>query len=307
MAMKARTLFRHIREGIRGIFRNGWMSFASISSIFISLCILSVFVLLALNLNKLADQLESTVEIRVFLQLDVTKDQISSLETKIRSIPEVKEVKFSSAEQNLEDMSRMLGSDGKQLLQDYKGADNPMPASFDVKVSDPQTVATAASEIVALGSGQDPSPFMQVKYGQGTVETLFKVTNAVRNIGLILVAGLAITAMFLIATTIKTTIISRQREIGIMKLVGATNAFIRWPFFVEGALIGFVASALTAAVVLLGYRELLIQSEFEMGMLSIKLVSFREAAPIIAFLSIGLGTLLGVWGSVLSVRRYLKV
>lgn len=305
--MKARTLIRHIREGIRGIFRNGWMSFASISSIFVSLCILSVFVLLALNLNKLADQLESTVEIRVFLQLDVSKDQISSLKTKILSIPEVKEVKFSSAQQNLEDMSRMLGDDGKQLLQDYKGADNPMPASFDVTVSDPQTVATAASEIAALGSTQEPSPFLQVKYGQGTVETLFKVTNTVRNIGLILVAGLAITAMFLIATTIKTTIISRQREIGIMKLVGATNAFIRWPFFVEGALIGFVASALTAAVVLLGYRELIIQSEFEMGLLSIKLVSFQEAAPIIACLSVGLGTFLGVWGSVLSVRRYLKV
>ncbi|KKC48007.1 MULTISPECIES: permease-like cell division protein FtsX [Paenibacillus] len=305
--MKARTLLRHMREGVRNIFRNGWMSFASISSIFISLFILSVFVLLALNVNKLADQLESTVEIRAFLQLDTAQQQIDSLETRIRNIPEVKSVEFRTKQQNLEEMSRMMGSDGKQLLQDYQGEDNPLPASFVIEVYDPQTIASAAGQIEALGAGQDPSPFLRVKYGQGQVETLFKVTNAVRNIGLILVAGLAVTAMFLIATTIKTTIINRQREIGIMKLVGATNAFIRWPFFVEGALIGFFSSALTAAVILLGYRELFQQSEFELGLMSIRLVTIQEAAPIIALLTIGIGTLLGVWGSVLSVRRYLKV
>ncbi|SDT00129.1 cell division transport system permease protein [Paenibacillaceae bacterium GAS479] len=305
--MKLRTLGRHIREGVRNIFRNGWMSFASISSIFISLFILGAFVLLALNVNKLADQLESQVEIRAFLQMDATKESEAAIETKLRNIPEVKSVTYLTAEQNLQEMSEMLGSDGKQLLEDFQGEDNPLPASFTIEVYDPLTVAAAAAQVEAISSAQDPPAFQQVKYGKGTVETLFKVTDTVRNIGLIIVAGLAVTAMFLIATTIKTTIINRQREISIMKLVGATNAFIRWPFFVEGALIGFLSSALTAAVVIFGYGELIRQSEFDLGLMSIRLVSINEAAAIIVPLTIGIGTFLGVWGSVLSVRRYLKV
>ncbi|QJC53734.1 ABC transporter permease [Paenibacillus albicereus] len=305
--MKLRTLARHLREGVRGIFRNGWMSFASISSIFISLFILGVFVLLALNVSKLADQLESQVEIRAFLQLDMAPESASALETKLRAIPEVKSVEYRTPEQNLQEMSEMLGDDGKQLLEDYQGEDNPLPASFTIEVYDPQTITAAAAQVQAISAAQDPPAFQQVKYGQGTVETLFKITNAVRNIGLILVAGLAVTAMFLIATTIKTTIIARQREISIMKLVGATNAFIRWPFFVEGALIGFLSSTLTALVVVLGYGELIRQSEFDLGLMSIRLVSMEEAAGIIVPVTIGIGTLLGVWGSILSVRRYLRV
>ncbi|MCM3750231.1 permease-like cell division protein FtsX [Paenibacillus pasadenensis] len=305
--MKLRTLGRHIREGIRNIFRNGWMSFASVSSIFVSLFILSVFMMLALNVDKLAGQLESQVEIRAFLQMDTAEADVKALENKLRNISGVKGVEYRTPEQNLQEMSEMLGEDGKQLLQDYQGEDNPMPASFTIEVFDPVAIATVAGEVTAISSAQDPPAFQQVKYGQGTVETLFKITDMVRNVGLAIVAGLAITAMFLIATTIKTTIIGRQREISIMKLVGATNAFIRWPFFVEGALIGFLSSALTAAVVLLGYGELVRQSEFDLGLLSIQLISISEAASIVIPVTVGIGTMLGVWGSVLSVRRYLKV
>lgn len=305
--MKLRTLGRHIREGIRNIFRNGWMSFASVSSIFVSLFILSVFMLLALNVDKLAGQLESQVEIRAFLQMDTPEANVKALENKLRNISGVKGVQYRTPEQNLQEMSDMLGEDGKQLFQDYQGEENPMPASFTIEVFDPLTIAEVAGQVTDIGAVQDPPAFQQVKYGQGTVETLFKITDMVRNVGLAIVAGLAITAMFLIATTIKTTIIGRQREISIMKLVGATNAFIRWPFFVEGALIGFLSSALTASVVLFGYGELVRKSEFDLGLLSIQLLSLREAASIVIPVTVGIGTMLGVWGSVLSVRRYLKV
>ena len=146
-----------------------------------------------------------------------------------------------------------------------------------------------------------------MKYGKGTVETLFKITNAVRNIGLVIVAGLGLTAMFLISNTIKMTILARRREIGIMKLVGATNNFIRWPFFIEGALIGVLGSGITIAALLFGYSQLVEASQFDLGLMMIKLVTLKDAGLTVSSITLGLGMLIGIWGSTLSVRKYLKV
>ncbi|UVI29867.1 permease-like cell division protein FtsX [Paenibacillus spongiae] len=305
--MKLRTMLRHLREGVKNVLRNGWMSFASISSIVISLFILGGFLLLALNVNNLADQIESQVEIRVFLQLDTDQAKIDKLRNEIGNIAEVKQVKFVSKDEGLELLRKNLGEDGEELLQGYENEKNPLPDSFTVEVFEPQTIAFAAKKIELINKADQTNPITDVKYGKGKVETLFKLTNAVRNIGLVIVAGLAITAMFLISTTIKITILARRREIGIMKLVGATNHFIRWPFFIEGALIGIIGSVLTTAILLYGYSRLIYVSQFELGLLMIKLVTLKEVGFLVSVLIIGLGTLIGIWGSTLSVRKYLKV
>lgn len=305
--MKLRTLLRHFREGAKNVVRNGWMSFASMSSIVISLFILGVFLLLTMNVNSLADQIESRVEIRVFLQLDVDQAKRDELENKIRKLPEVKNVVFVSKEEGLELLRKNLGEENRDLLEGYDKESNPLPDSFTVEVLDPQSIAYAAEKIEALNKEDNTQPIMSVRYGQGTVETLFKITNAIRNIGLVIVLGLGVTAMFLISNTIKMTIVARRREIGIMKLVGATNSFIRWPFFIEGALIGICGSVLTTVILLSGYAKLVQASQMELGLMMIKLVSFEEAGWKVALLLIGLGTLLGIWGSTLSVRKYLKV
>ncbi|WP_336776598.1 permease-like cell division protein FtsX [Paenibacillus sp. MMO-58] len=305
--MRISTLLRHFREGFKNIIRNGWMSFASISSIFFSLFLLGVFVLLALNINSMASNIESQVQIRVYLQTDIDQQKANELENKIRKLSDVSKVEFVSKEEGLELLRKNLGKDGDALLDGYDKDSNPLPDSFTVEVFDPQKIAVAANEISALNNGDEAKPITSVKYGQGTVEKLFKITNAIRNIGLIIVIGLGITAMFLISTTIKMTILARRREIGIMKLVGATNSFIRWPFFVEGALIGLVASGITTIVVLLTYTKLVSMNEMELGLLMIKLIPVEELGWKITVLLMGLGTLIGVWGSTLSVRKYLKV
>ncbi|WP_336787350.1 permease-like cell division protein FtsX [Paenibacillus sp. MMO-177] len=305
--MRISTLLRHIREGFKNILRNGWMSFASISSIFFSLFLLGVFVLLALNINSMASNIESQVQIRVYLQTDIDQQKTNELENKIRKLADVSKVEFVSKEEGLELLRKNLGKDGDALLDGYDKDSNPLPDSFTVEVFDPQNIAVTASEISALNNGDEAKPITSVKYGQGTVEKLFKITNAIRNIGLVIVIGLGVTAMFLISTTIKMTILARRREIGIMKLVGATNSFIRWPFFVEGALIGLVASGITTIVVLLAYSQLVSMNEMELGLLMIKLMPVEELGWKITALLMGLGTLIGVWGSTLSVRKYLKV
>lgn len=305
--MKFSTILRHMREGVKNIIRNGWMSFASMSSIFISLFILGIFVLLAMNVNSMADQIESKVQIKVYLQTNVEEAKVTELQNKIGNITEVSKVTVVSKEEGLQQLKEAMGEENGDWLEGYNNENNPLPISYVVDVYDPQTVEAVAAQINSINQADGTNPIFKVKYGEGYVEKLFKITNAVRNIGLVIVIGLGITAMFLISNTIKMTIIARRREIGIMKLVGATNAFIRWPFFIEGALIGFVSSVVTTIVVLVCYGQIIKLTQLDLSLMLIQLVPMKEAGMMAASLIIIIGTLIGIWGSTISVRKYLKV
>ncbi|WP_088548190.1 permease-like cell division protein FtsX [Paenibacillus aquistagni] len=303
--MTANTMTRHIREGSKSIYRNGWMSIASISSIVISLFILGVFILLSFNLNVMTSELDSKVQIRVYLQLEVTQDEVALLRTDIGNMAEVSKVEYVTKQQGMDLLEESLGEDGKDILSGYTDETNPLPDSFTVEVKDPQTVGMVAKKIQALNETNAAQPIWKVKYGQGSVEKLFQMTKMIRNFGLILVAGLAITAMFLISNTIKITIMARQREIGIMKLVGATNSFIRWPFFVEGFLIGLIGAVVTIAILFLGYDQLLSYAATNLSF--IQLIPFEEVWLMVGSVLLTLGILIGVWGSTISIRKFLKV
>ncbi|SDE50820.1 cell division transport system permease protein [Paenibacillus sp. UNCCL117] len=305
--MKISTVGRHLREGTKSVLRNGWMSFASISSISISLFILGVFLLLTLNVNFLAKQIEQQVEIRVYLEVNTPQEQIGLLQNEIASMPQVSKVTFVSKEEGLVFLRERLGESGKQFLEGFDGENNPLNDSFTVEVAEPREVAAVAGQINKLNDNKEVKPIYRVSYGQGTVETMFKITAIVRNAGLVLVAALALTAMFLISNTIKITIVARRREISIMKLVGATNAFIRWPFFIEGALLGIIGSVIPVGILLYGYQQLMISTQVDLSLLLIRLLPFQEVAVQTAGLLLGIGILIGIWGSVLSVRKFLRV
>lgn len=304
--MKFSTLARHFREGFRSLIRNGWMTFASVGAIAISLLILGIFLLLALNVNYIASQIESDVEIRVFLEVNTPETQVELLQNAIGRVGNVKKVTFVSKEEGLELLREKLGTENRGVLEGLD-QENPLPDSFTIEVIDPLQVAQVAAEINALNAGREPPPIYKVDYGSGTVEKLFSITRMVRNVGLVLVAGLAFTAMFLIANTIKLTILARRKEISIMKLVGATNGFIRWPFFIEGALLGIIGSIIPVGLLLYGYYELMNITRTELGLMLIELLPLEEVAMVIAGLLIGLGVVIGIWGSTLSIRKFLKV
>ncbi|HEY8530273.1 MAG TPA: permease-like cell division protein FtsX [Paenibacillaceae bacterium] len=304
--MRFSTFSRHIREGTKSIVRNGWMSFASISSIAVSLFILGVFMLLTLNVNRFADQVEGQAQIRVFLQLDTPEEKIASIERQIKLIPEVKSVVFVSKHDALERLRESLGENA-DVLDGYEAENNPLPDGFDVDVFEPRQIGVAAEKIKALNDTDPDRSIMRVRYGEETVKQLFRITNGIRNIGLVIVLGLAVTAMFLISTSIRMTIYARRREIAIMKLVGATNGFIRWPFFVEGALTGLIGSLITAAALLAGYAQVIRSTRLDLGLMMFDLVPLEEALWPVGGTIVGLGTLIGIFGSILSVRKYLRV
>lgn len=306
MVMTFNTLFRHFREGSKNVFRNGWMSVASVTSIVVSLLVLGVFVLLVLNVNSFADEADSQVQISVYLASNVEKPVRDKLQNEIASMDEVSRVTLISKEEGLKDFREKLGEEGKDLLEGYDEKTNPIPDTLKVEVVEPTTVPYVASKINVLNEKYQDNPVYKVNYGKGTTEKLFKITRAVRNIGFAFVAGLGLMAMFLISNTIRVTILARRREIGIMKLVGATNTFIRWPFFVEGALIGLIGSSITVGILFFGYSELVNSLNADIT-LAIKLVPIHEISLELAALIVGLGFLIGVWGSTMSIRKFLKV
>lgn len=306
MVMSFNTLLRHFREGSKNVFRNGWMSVASVTSIVVSLFILGVFILLVLNVNAFADDADSMVQIKTYLNSNVDDSMRQKLHNDIAAMEEVSKVTFISKAEGLKDFREQLGEEGKNLLEGYDENTNPIPDTLQVEVVEPTTVPFVASKIEQLNTKYPDEPIYKVRYGQGTTEKLFKITRAVRNIGFAFVAGLGLMAMFLISNTIRVTILARRREIGIMKLVGATNMFIRWPFFVEGALIGLIGSVITVGVLFFGYNQLAISVKEDIT-LAFHLVSLDEVGFQIGVLLIGLGLLIGIWGSTVSIRRFLKV
>jgi cell division transport system permease protein len=298
MAMKIRTIRRHLRESLRSIARNGWMTFASVSAVTVTLLLVGVFFVIMMNLNNVATSIEEDVEIRVHIDVAANKDDQQALRAKIEQIPEVKTVKFSSKEAELEGIIESLGEEGEAFKLFEQ--DNPLNDVYIVKTKNPVDTMKTAKKIEKLEYAA------KVKYGQGEVEKLFGFTKVSRNVGLALIGGLLFTAIFLISNTIKITIVARRREIEIMRLVGATNAFIRWPFFLEGLWLGVLGAIIpiigvgTSYFYVYDYLKPKLQDHF------IKLLEFSPFIFQVSGLLLLMGALIGVWGSLMSVRKFLK-
>ncbi|MGN8645395.1 permease-like cell division protein FtsX [Gracilibacillus sp. HCP3S3_G5_1] len=297
--MKFSTLKRHFKEGARNTWRNGWMTVASIGAVTTTLILVGVFLVLMLNLNHIANGLEDDVQIKALVELTAEESDVQQLEENINEISGIETIDYVTKEEELQSLIESMGEQG-QAWGLYE-QDNPLNDAFIIKATDPLDTEKIAAEI------EEFDFIYRVNYGQEYVDTLFTFNEYARNIGLVLIAALVFTAIFLISNTIKITILARKREIGIMKLVGATNNFIRWPFFVEGLLLGVLGSLLPIAVILIGYyfltQNLAMLQQFEF----VQILNFYPFAVQISLIIIGIGAAIGVWGSLMSVRKFLKV
>ena len=297
--MKFRTLKRHVREGLKNIIRNGWMSIASIGAVTVTLFLVGTFVAIILNINQMANKVEEDVEIKVLLDLTVDEDEIQEISDELKSLPRVESIKFSSKEDELEDLIEGLGDQGESWsLVDQ---DNPLNHAYIVDAKDPQDTEPLANEIEKIDNVHE------VVYGEEVVSNLFTFNNYARAIGLVLIAGLVLTAVFLISNTIKLTIMARSTEIGVMKLVGATNGFIRWPFFVEGFLLGVLGSIIPIAAIATGYHYLITSISGQTRYFFVELLPYNPFVWQLSLIIIVFGGLIGMWGSVMSIRKFLKV
>lgn len=298
-AMKIRTLRRHFSEGIKNIFRNGWMSVASIGAVTMTLLLVGVFLALILNLNQIAKNIEDDVEIKVLIDRSADGVDIETLGAQIETIPTVQSIRFASNDEELKGLVDSMGEAGEAWLLFEQ--ENPLNHVYVVHSENPADVESIAETVEAFNNVQE------VNYGQDYVDRLFSFNKYARYVGLALIIGLVLTAIFLISNTIKLTIMARSTEIGIMKLVGATNNFIRWPFLIEGMYLGAFGAILPIVIIMFGYYYLDIYMSSRVTFSFMELLPFNPFAWQLGLIIIGIGIFIGMWGSVMSIRKFLKV
>ncbi len=300
--MKIDTMIRHFREAYRGVKRNAWMSFAAISAVAVTLFIFGIFLVFAFNIRYMTHELDKQVAIRASLTDQLTPQQEDELLKNIRAMPKVKEAKLVPKEQGLKIMKEAWGEDGEEFFAGLEGDENPIPDVIEVQPKDPQQTEELAKELENF-----PNRIDRVDYGEAVTDRLLNFSGWVRNVVLIFGLGLATLAAFLISNTIKLTIIARRQEIEIMRLVGASNWFIRWPFFIEGAFIGVVGAIVPTTLVLVLYQAALISLDAGEQYAILKLMPMLSLGVNVSVSIFALGAAIGTLGSLISVRRFLKI
>ena len=295
--MKLRTSEYFIQETLRSLRRNNWMSFASVGTVAVSLFVLGVFLLLVLNMNRLASSLESQVQISVYLADGLSESARKDIASDIEALQGIEEIRYVPKEEAKERLAKRLG-DQKYLL-DALGEKNPLPDSFEVVLKSPALVETAAAAITRMDGVE------QAKYGQDVIEHLFAITRLIRIFGLALMVLLAGATLFIISNTIRLTVFARRKEVAIMKYVGATDWFIRWPFLLEGMVLGFVGGVI-AAVALRSFYAAMAAKITD----TLTFFPLMPQYPSMNYITVALllaGMAIGALGSALSLKRFLKV
>lgn len=300
------SFFYFLRESLTGFTRNLSTALGSIVTIFLSLLIIGIFLVGGSVIQNVVTSVENKVSITAYVADDASDADIQTVENYIKGLEGVSSVGFTTKDQALENFRSTSNSD----IIDTLDGQNPLPASIDVELSDPQLVESVANQIAGNTAYQKicdnvANPSDSLKYGQQTVDRLFTLTSYVRYVGIALIALLIFIAMVFINNTIRLAILARRKEIAIMRLVGASNGFIRGPFLMEGALHAIIGSLLAVGCLELLRNTALpkLQSALMFLNFDISLNTFLLFYALLA----GSGLLIGLLGSALAMRRYLKV
>jgi len=295
-----RRLGRNVRDAFLSVIRNFSLSIASISSITITLIVVGLAIIISYNVNNFTEIIKRDVTLVMFLQEDITDDDISLLEESIKEHNNVLSYEFYSKEQVAEDM---MGESEvyESIMSEWDSETNPLSDEFLIKVRDVSIIDDTAAYF------DENENIKLLKYGEGVVNNLLDTFDVVENIAYIVVIGLILVTAFLISNTIKLTIFSRQTEISIMRLVGASNLSIRVPFMIEGLVLGVIGSIIPMALIIYGYSFIYDYYGGQLFSPIIKLVQPEPFIYFVALISLGLAILVGMLGSFRAVRRYLKI
>jgi cell division transport system permease protein len=285
------------RDGFRSIWRNKIMSIASISTVAISLFLLGVVWLFVSNVNNLVLTVESELEINAYIKQDYSREAGQALVDEIMTYEGVAKVVFIPKEEGIMLLESRFGNDAD--LAGTVGENNPLPDMIQIKAANPDLVPILAQKLE-----QTPG-IDQVRYGQGMVEKLLKTADGVERASFFGLIIISLAAVFLISTSIRLAVFSRREEIYIMRLVGATNWYIRWPFLIEGFVVGLLGACLALGVLYFGYLKLVEYMQATMSF--IPMMVDTHAMFIMSRNILLYGSGLGLLGSFLSVFRYLRV
>lgn len=292
-----RTFFSHLFESIKSLKRNGWMTVASASAVTITLVLVGIFMGVIFNATKLADDIEKNVTVSVFVDIGTKQNEMKTLEKQLKGLDNVEDISYSNKDQQLKKIQEQMG-DAWNL---FEGDSNPLYDVYYVRAKTPEDTKDIAKQAAKF-----PSVF-KADYGGANSDKIFKIAQTVRTWGLAAAALLLFVAVFLISNTIRITILSRQKEIQIMRLVGAKNSFIRWPFFLEGAWIGLIGAIVPVIIMTLGYHQVYNMFNPQLLRSNYSLIRPEDFIWKVNLLMIATGMIIGSLGSVISMRRFLKI
>lgn len=299
--MKAiRILLRNIRDGFKSVARNLSLSVASISCITITLLIVGIAVMVSYNVENMTKLVKEDFTIVSFVNTKATDEDIEKLKNTIKTFKNVESVEHQTKGEIADDMKNTSDS-LSGIIDSWSEESNPLYDTLLVKVKDTEKISKTADQISNI------ELIEEVQYGQGMVENLLKVFKVLEKAMIIAMIALVFVTLFLITNTIKITIFSRKREIEIMRLVGASNFSIKQPFVIEGFCLGFLGSLIPIAATLYGYSALYKHFNGQLFSPFIKLVPAEPFIYIVSLVLLGLGVVVGMFGSYRAVRKYLKI
>ena len=303
--MKFSTIGYFISDAFKSLKRNRTISIASIATVLTTLFIFGAFLLTALNVKNGVTDVQDKVEVKVFLKDDVTQEQKDAVEAKLKTIQGVKGVEFESKD---EAFAKMEGSSdyNKEILAVYSKENNPLPASYIVRLEGPEVASNIESAMKT-----DNKKYMDGVEDVGNDEELIGTINSfvkvINTVGLVLGIVFVGVSLFLIVNTIKITVYSRRREVGIMKFVGATDWFIRWPFVIEGVIIGLVGGILSTLLLFAGYNFLYGKIVSSSSLYMPQFVQPMYVLTTMSWQFILAGIVIGAIGSIIALRKFLDV
>jgi len=295
-----RILGRSIRDAFKSVFRNISLSIASISCITITLLIVSISMVLSYNIENIAVLIKKDFSIVVFVENDATDEDITKIEEEINKLDNIDTYVFESKKQVAESWKESSETFAS-IIEGWDETENPLADTFSIKVKDVEKIGYTAKEIMKI------EKVGLVRYGEGIVEQLLSVLEVVEKFLIGVVVALVLVTIFLVSNTIKITIFSRRKEIEIMRLVGASNFNIKLPFVVEGLFLGFLGSIIPITATIYGYSALYKFVSLESISPFLQLVTPAPFIYIISLVLLLIGTIVGMFGSAGSVRKYLKI
>lgn len=297
-----RMLGRSIRDAFKSVIRNFSLSLASISCITITLIIVAIAIMASFNVQNFTKEIEKDLTIVIFLNNDATEEDVTSVEQRLKKIPNVdkKSITFESKQEVKEDMQKE-SEVFDTVLDEWDNSESPLKDTFQVKVKNVENISATAKKIEKIDQVNT------VRYGEGMVDKMITAFSSIEKVTYGIVVALVVVTVFLIINTIKLTISARRREIGIMRLVGASNFTIKTPFIIEGMILGLLGSIVPIIFTTYGY--LAFYNHFD-GYLFTQLIQLIKPEPFIystAGIVVIIGILVGMVGSAGAVRKYLKI
>ena len=290
-----------INEGFVNVFKNKKSTSGSLAIMCATMLIFGLFFVIIQNINNMIYKLEEKQGMQVFVVQSASTAQYEEIGSKLRALEGILEVKPVSKDDALTIMREKLGS--SQGVMDGMELDNPFPASYVITLKDLSLASQVKDQINKWDN------ILEIKSRDETIMALVVIGNGVKIVSTIILVILVLISIFIISNTIKLTVHSRRKEISIMKYVGATDSFIRWPFIVEGIIIGIFSAIIS--IIIVGFLYTISMQKLAdatvIQNIGIELLTFKDMAGLIIAVYLGIGIGIGALGSAISMRKYLKV